>query len=415
MIRRITRPVRAALAGLACAALLAAGSPAAAQEAAAGTDAERRAEAERFFRAGERAFKANQYQDAALLFEQAFAELPLPAIAFSAAQAYRLQYAIDGDPRRLKRAVELYERYTADDPKGKRVGDAARYLADLRPALAALEVQHGAVGALPVERNQTLISVSTTRDVPEARVSIDGGPEELLPVLRAIEPGRHRIRVTAPGYAPVDEAREVIEGQTRLVEVPLAPLPATVQVRSAAGDQVSVDGRPVGTTPLVRPIEIAAGAHLITVTRRGHRPWSREITLARGATTELAPALETTAQRKLSYGVLAASGALVASAGVTYGLSLVAGRDARRLEDRRLEQGLTREEFEAYQQAADRRDDRLGATWVLLGVGGAVGITGALLYFMDSPSPEAPPAAPRITVSPLAGAGPVGLALGGRF
>ncbi|HLU68662.1 MAG TPA: PEGA domain-containing protein [Kofleriaceae bacterium] len=421
---------RAALVAATLAAAAAAARPAAAQEQA---DPERRARAEEFFRAGERAFKADQYQDAAQLFEEAYATLPLPAIAFSAAQAYRLQYAVDGDARRLKRAVELYQTYVTDEPKGARVGDAARYLAELRPLLAAVEQKAGAVAAMPVATDTTRINISTTADIPDARASIDGGPEEPLPILREIAPGRHRIRVTAEGYFPFDESREVLERQTRLVEVELRPRPAIVSVRSGAGAQVSVDGRPAGTTPLVRPLELSPGAHLVTVTRRGHRPWSREISVDRGERIEVSPTLESTGQRRLSYAVVAASGALALGAGAAFGLSLAAGGDASELEDRRQSQGLTAGELERYQDAVARRDGRMQATWILLGASGVVALSGALLYYMDNPRPEAQVGSAREpaslargrrpdatrgegpTVTPTAGAGSVGLALGGRF
>jgi hypothetical protein len=78
--------------------LLLAAAPTAAVAQPAGTSAAGRQEAEQFFRAGERAFKNNSFQAAAEMFERAYATLPLPAIAFSAAQAYRLQYALDADP-----------------------------------------------------------------------------------------------------------------------------------------------------------------------------------------------------------------------------------------------------------------------------------------------------------------------------
>ena len=54
--------------------------------------------AERYFRAGEKAYAAQNFAAAAQNFEEAYKELPLPEIAFSAAQAYRRQYRVEQRP-----------------------------------------------------------------------------------------------------------------------------------------------------------------------------------------------------------------------------------------------------------------------------------------------------------------------------
>ena len=391
---------------------MAAALPARAQPAAG--EAAGRAEAEQFFRAGERAFKNNSFQAAAELFERAYATLPLPAIAFSAAQAYRLQYALDADPSKLKRAVKLYEAYVAQDPKGKRVGDAAKILAELRPRLEELE-KRGKVDDMPVKTDATTIMVTTTADVAGATLAIDGGKPEALHAMREIAPGRHKVVVSAPGYFPAERSKEVLKGVPNVVEIELKPRPAVVSVRAADGAQVSVNGRPAGVTPLVRPIELPPGKHLVTITRRGHHPWSREIQVKRGQSVELDPSFHRTGQRTLAWAVLGVSGGLMVGAGVTFGMSVAAASDANDLNEKRNEQGLSEAEREDYDDALDRRDARRSATWILLGSSAAVATAGFLLYFMDNPRAEAEAAAPGLTVSASAGGDSLGLALGGRF
>ena len=358
-----------------------AAAPASAEEPSAGG----RAEAEQFFRAGERAFKNNSFQAAAEMFERAYATLPLPAIAFSAAQAYRLQYALDADPSKLKRAVKLYEAYVSQEPKGKRVGDAAKILAELRPRLEEIE-KKVKVDEMPAKSDATTIMVTTTTDVAGAALSVDGGAPEALDVMRAIAPGRHKVVVSAPGYFPAVRSKEV-----------------------------SVNGRPAGVTPLVRPIELPPGKHLVTITRRGHRPWSREIRVKRGQSVQLDASFDRTGQRTLAYGVLGVSGALLVGAGVTFGMSIAAASDARSLNDKRNEQGLTAPELDDYEEAVDRRDTRRGTTWILLGTSAAVATAGFLLYFMDNPRAEVDTPSPGLGVSASAGGDSLGLALGGRF
>src|SRR6185503_20903674 len=96
---------------------------------------DKKAEAEKYFRAGEALYKNGQYLGAAQAFEEAFELLPLPAIAFSTAQAYRLLYVSDKEPAYIKRAVELYRLYIQQQKEGGRVPDATASLAELEPLL----------------------------------------------------------------------------------------------------------------------------------------------------------------------------------------------------------------------------------------------------------------------------------------
>ena len=134
--------IRSALV-IACLGVLAA--PAIAQDKAPNKAAVRK-EAKKFFRAGQQAFDAGQYVMASDAFEQAYNRLPLPAIAFSTAQAHRLQYFIDKDASRLKRAIELYRIYLTMVASGERRDDAGSNLAELEPILLRLEA--GAAGPI---------------------------------------------------------------------------------------------------------------------------------------------------------------------------------------------------------------------------------------------------------------------------
>lgn len=81
--------------------------------------------AERHFHAGERAYKAQNFGAAAANFEEAYKALPLPEIAFSAAQAYRRQYRVEPKLEHARRSVELYRVYLDQVKTGGRVGVAA--------------------------------------------------------------------------------------------------------------------------------------------------------------------------------------------------------------------------------------------------------------------------------------------------
>ena len=69
--------------------------------------------AEKYFRAGAKAYSAQNFQAAASNFDEAYKALPMPEIAFSAAQAFRKLYQVEPKPEYVRRAVELFEFYLA--------------------------------------------------------------------------------------------------------------------------------------------------------------------------------------------------------------------------------------------------------------------------------------------------------------
>ncbi len=389
-----------------------------------GTEAKRDT-AKKLFRAGTQAYASGQYMVAAQAYEKAYETLPLAAIAFSTAQAHRLQYFIDKKPGRLKRAVELYRTYLKQVSKGGRRDDAAASLAELEPILQRLEAL-SSTGIQAVRAAQPITQLMVNTQIRGARAFIDGHEGE-VPLIRKVKPGAHAIRVVAKGYFPVEKTATAVDGQLIPIEVTLRPVPAQVTITTEAGASVAVDGRPVGTTPFSRPLQIPAGKHFITVTRRGRRAWMRELSLARGQTLTVKAPLTSTTQRKVARWVFAASAATFVAAGVTGFLAFRADGDADDLNKKREASGLTSAELDRYYGARDRRDSRLGTTYVLLGVGGALGVAGLLTYVFDMPRAEAPPLPSAVpstptqerrtpfAVTPVVGAGMAGMSVMGRF
>jgi hypothetical protein len=384
---------------------------------------DKKAAAERFFRAGERAYNAGQYFAAAQAFEEAYELLPAPAIAFSAAQAYRLQYFIDKKPQRLKRAVELYRRYLEQQKSGGRVPDAARSLAELEPLLTAME-RDGRMSGTAAEMSTTRLMVVS--QVDGARGSIDGDEGGVLPLIKEVSPGDHTIAVEADGYFPVSIKAKAVRSELVPIEVDLQPRPALLDIEAESGARIAVDGRFAGTAPL-RGLELAAGTHYLAVTRRGRRPAGQEIAIARGERRRVSVDLRSTTQRKAAWWVLGASAALAVGAGVTGTVALLADGDAAEIDDRRRTTTLTEAEADRYDQLRARRDDGVQATWILGGAAVAIGIAGALMFVFDDPRAEAPamsvepsrPAAPPPVVRPMAtigaGGGVAGIQVGGSF
>ena len=379
----------------------------------------KRAEAERFFRAGEQAYGAGQYLVAAQAFEEALKLLPLPAIGFSTAQAYRLQYFIDKKPHNLKRAIDLYKNYIANVAKGGRRDDAAASLAELEPILLRMTQAGTTVGSVPVAAALTQLMVST--QVANAKATIDDKSGQ-APLIREVSPGRHKVRVSAKGYFSIEQTATAVEGRLIVVEVKLKPKPALLALTTTDGARVTIDGRPVGLAPFPKPLALAAGKHVVVISARGREAKIREISVERGQRLSMHAPLRRTAQRKASYWVLAAAGTTLVASGVVAGFAFAANSDAQDLNDRRTSMGLTTAQLADYTDAVDRRRDHTRTSLVLLGVGAALGVTGSLMYFFDNPRPEAPnapsadsapdePAEQRspFAVAPIVGDGLAGL------
>ena len=285
--------------------------------------------AERYFRAGERAYQAQNFGAAARDFELAYRAAKLPEIAFSAAQAYRRQYRVDARPEYVARAVALYRIYLDAVKTGGRVADAADAMGELQHELDRL-IKAGVKVSAELAAEHTQFGVSVTFEgapvalsrvheideavhdaLPEITVTFDGKPEQPYTLVN-IEPGTHPIHVEAPGYFPVDFQEIVVQGSSNLKDVTLKPRPAKLTFRTEAGAQITVDGRPVGTTPLTA--EVAAGHHVLTILHRGREPVVRDLTLARGQELALAQPLEMTARRRaVPYVAIVAGAAAVFS------------------------------------------------------------------------------------------------------
>ena len=356
--------------------------------------------------------------------------LPLPEIAFSAAQAYRRLYRVDGQPGHVARAVELYKVYLAQVKTGGRVGDAADSLGELERELERLRargVATPAAPATPAERTRLGVNVVFTdraaeagalREVGDAlgdggagaaRVTIDGAPVEPFALID-VAPGEHAIAVAADGYRAVAKRHRAVQGATSLVEVELAPLPARVTVRAEAGARISVDGRAASTAASApAPLELSAGRHLIAVERRGREPFVAELTVARGQALALDAPLAMTARRRAVPWVLGGAGTLAAAAVAAAALAVV--HDGR-AEDHRaaLAAGDRLPGVgDAYERAVARRDRYRTASWLAGGGALVAGAAGIFLYYGDTPS------AAGVRVAPVASSTGGGVAAWGRF
>ncbi len=403
----------ALLAAAAAVALALAAGPARAEDS--------RAVAERYFRAGARAYAAQSFAAAVANFDEAYRALPLPEIAFSAAQAYRRLYRVDPKPSHVQRAVELYRIYLDKVKTGGRVGDAADSLGEMERELDRLKARGARIEAAAVERTRIGINVAlagqaaetgalreigdaTGDALPGVALSIDGKPVEPF-ALVDVAPGEHAIAVSADGYFPVEKRQRAVKGATALVEIELRPRPAKVTIHTEHGARIAIDGRAM---PSPR-FELPAGKHLLAVTRRGRAPYARELTVERGEALAVTAPLAKTGRRRAVPWVLAGGGVLALGSALSVAGALI--EDARAEDLRALIRAGDQPPStgQDYDRAIGRRDDARTAAWVF-GIGAAAaGATAAALFFFDTPSAEG------AHLAPIASSTGAGIAAFGRF
>lgn len=363
------------------------------------------------FEAGKNAYAAGNYEVAIAAFAEADRLAPRPAIVFSLAQAYRLQYFVDRRPPRIKRAVELYRRYLAEEPQGPRREDAVTHLATLEPLLLKVEAEHGGAAMVENRRAETQLMVSTS--VKDARVTIDGGASAAAPVLQVVDPGPHQITISAPGYFDRTLEKLAVEGRLVVVDVELEERPAALSLSAPEGAEVLIGGRRVGQAPLSGPVPLPPGRHFVSVSKNGAYPRAEEIVVERGQALAVEVQLQPTAQRTAAYVLFGSAGVIAAGGAVTTVLALLAEGRAKDIREA-LDQGQNLEpaDLDDYDRAVERRDT-FGAVSVGLFAGaGVAALTGALLYAFDHGRAEA---APGFQVAPLGGPDGLGAAVSGRF
>jgi hypothetical protein len=383
---------------------------------------ENRASGERYFRAGAKAYAAQNFAAAVANFEEAYKALPMPEIAFSAAQAYRRLYRVDPQPQYVRRAVELYRAYLDKVKTGGRVGDAGDNLGEMERELEKLESRGAKTRVAAVEHTRMGVNISigdqgaadavTLREIGEGTGTelqgvtalLDGKPIEPYALID-VAPGDHVIQVSADGYFPVEKKQRAVPGAASLVEIELVPRPAKVTVKTESGARIVVDGR-ASTSSL---LELGSGKHVVTITRAGRQPWGRELSVVRGQELVLDAPLAKTGRRRAAPWVLGGAGLLAAGSIASGVAAAIADGKAGDLRDQIDAGNAPPTTGNAFDREVARRDD-LKTTALILGGGALVaGAVGFSLYFFDKPSAES------IKLAPAAGPGTAGVTAFGRF
>jgi len=383
--------------------------------------------AEKYFQAGAKAYASQNFGAAAEYFDEAYKELPLPEIAFSAAQAYRRLYRVDPKGQYVRRSVELYRVYLDKVKTGGRVGDASDSLGEMQRELDKL----AASGAKlrpddTVERTRIGINITVTDQVtPDAGAmrevgegtgntlkgvtsKLDGKTVEPFALVE-VTPGDHTVAVAADGYFPVEKKQRAVRGATSLVEVELRPKPARVTVDTESGARVLVDGRPSTTTTL----ELTAGKHVLAVVRNGREPFARELAVQRGQELRLAAPLDKTPRRRAVPWILGGAGALALVSTISGIAAVVADGKASDLRDQIAAGNASPGVGDDFDHQVTRRDE-LKTTALVFGGGALIaGAVGLGLYLFDAPNPTK--LETKLQITPVLGSKTAGVAAIRRF
>ena len=135
---------------------------------------------------------------------------------------------------------------------------------------------------------QVLVETETPAQVSISGLAIPFGERYLL------RPGDYQVRVTAPGYHPLESAVTVTADDSQTLQLQPAPLPGLLSFSSVPpGATVLVDGEPLGHTPLADQ-PVAAGEHLLRVEADRYLPLEQALAVtgrevAQQVSVELAP------------------------------------------------------------------------------------------------------------------------------
>lgn len=400
---------------------------------AASTAQDAEAQARTYFNIGAKAYQAGKYEDAIQAFQEAHKKSARPGLVFSIAQAYRMSYFAKNDPAQLKNAIHYYRQYLKQEPNGARAADSQQALASLVPILERLEGAGAAENmAAPAKPEVARPMVMINSPLSGVRVELDGKDVGELPFVGQAAPGKHRFRLSKPGYD--DYTREfVVNPQVGVppFDIVLVEKPAQLTIAAPEGAEISIDGRPQGEAPLPA-IAVRPGRHFVAVTMNGREPFTREVDLRRGERRRLDARIESTGQRTAAWILIGTGAGAVIAGGVLGALSLAKENDAKTIADDASDRGnLPQSKRLEYEELRDDRDQLRLAALITAGAGLAVTTTGVVLFAFDSPkvrvpsrderTPDEPQTIPstspsmEVSAGPMLGPGFSGARLQGRF
>ncbi len=124
---------------------------------------------------------------------------------------------------------------------------------------------------------------------PPGQVYVNGGYRGFAnPVLRlTLNAGTHTIECRSERHQSYRETLRIIAGETSQRTVALKKFRGIISLATIEGAEVYIDGTLIGITPIMRPIEVDAGTHKVTIKKADHHPWTSDVTVEANTTIPL--------------------------------------------------------------------------------------------------------------------------------
>jgi hypothetical protein len=219
-------------------------------------------QAKALFKQGREHFQSGRFADALTAFEQANAIKPHPLMLYNIGQVHEAM-------NDLPRAVETYEKFLASGAED--ADDVKDRLARIRKTMAA-----------------SWTTLELTSEPLGASIWInarDGAPRGRTPAKLQLPAGNVTLILEKDGFRQVQRPLKLQAGKAEQLAIVLPPMQPIVSLRSTPpGARVSIDGTPVGVTPLDMPLP--AGKHTATLEVEGRDPVTREFDLGSSNTPD---------------------------------------------------------------------------------------------------------------------------------
>jgi hypothetical protein len=124
---------------------------------------------------------------------------------------------------------------------------------------------------------------------PSCEVYVNGTYRgDASPTLRlTLGAGRQTIECRHPSCETYLETITIVPGELSRRDITLKKLQGILSVATTEGAELYVDGQLIGITPIMRPIEVAAGTHAVTIKKANYYAWTSEVTVEANTTLPL--------------------------------------------------------------------------------------------------------------------------------
>ncbi len=130
--------------------------------------------------------------------------------------------------------------------------------------------------------------LSLTAD-PGCEVWVNGKYRgDASPTLRLTLPaGRQTIECRHPKCEPYMETIQIVSGELSRRNVTLQRLRGIISLATTEGAELYIDGNLIGVTPIMRPIEVDAGTHTVTIKKANFFTWTSDVVVEANDTLPL--------------------------------------------------------------------------------------------------------------------------------